>query len=102
MTADSVLDVVVEVAGSFTTVVQDEKTSAQAGSRRRLRDSFFIVVGVYADTPDSTPNGLADGFRREFFPPDGSALRAEAARDVDRLEEISHLELERIGFVTAE
>ena len=60
VTADSVLDVVVEVAGSFTTVVQDEKTSAQAGIRRRLRDSFFIVVGVYANTPDSTPNGLAN------------------------------------------
>ncbi len=45
VTADSVwVVVVVAGAGSFTTVVQDEKTSAQAGITRRARDNFFIVL----------------------------------------------------------
>jgi hypothetical protein len=44
VTADSVLVVVVVAAGSFTTVVQDDKTNAQAGIIRIKRDSFFIVV----------------------------------------------------------
>jgi hypothetical protein len=44
VTADS-LCVVVVVAGSLTTVVQDERKRPQAGMRR-VRDNFFIVVWI--------------------------------------------------------
>jgi hypothetical protein len=43
VTADSVCVVVVAV-GSFTTVVQEEKSIAQAGMTRSNKDNFFIIV----------------------------------------------------------
>jgi hypothetical protein len=43
VTADSVDVVVVVAAGSLTTVVQEERSTAQAGSAGIKRISFFII-----------------------------------------------------------
>ena len=52
--------VVVVAAGSFTTVVQDERTRAKAGSTGINRMSFFII-GLIANKLDSTEVSVADG-----------------------------------------
>ncbi len=65
VTADSVWVVVVVLAGSLTTVVQDDKAITQAGITEIERISFFIVSFML--TKDSPPIGSADGAGSEFF-----------------------------------
>ncbi len=64
VTADSVCVVVVVVAGSFT-VVQDDRTMAQAGITGIKRISFFIVSLML--TKDSPQVVSLDGASNEFF-----------------------------------
>jgi len=64
VTADSVV-VVVVVAGSFTTVVQDESAMTQAGITGIERISFFIVsLMLLRDSPQVVS---PDGTGNEFF-----------------------------------
>jgi hypothetical protein len=57
--------VVVVGAGSFTTVVQDERTRAKAGSTGIKRISFFIIELV-ANKLDSTEVAFADGLEAKI------------------------------------
>ena len=61
----SVCVVVVVVAGSFTTVVQDESAMTQAGITGIKRISFFIVSLML--TKDSPQVVSSDGGSSEFF-----------------------------------
>ena len=61
----SVCVVVVVVAGSFTTVVQDDKAMTQAGITGIKRISFFIVsLMLKKDSPQVVS---LDGASNEFF-----------------------------------
>jgi hypothetical protein len=57
--------VVVVGVGSFTTVVQDERTRAQAGITGINRISFFII-GLVANKLDSTEVPAADGLEAKI------------------------------------
>ena len=61
----SVCVVVVVVAGSFTTVVQDDKAMTQVGITGIRRVSFFIVSLLL--TKDSPQVVSLDGTSNEFF-----------------------------------
>ncbi len=61
----SVCVVVVVVAGSFTTVVQDDKAMTQIGITGIRRVSFFIVSLLL--TKDSPQVVSPDGTSNEFF-----------------------------------
>jgi hypothetical protein len=61
----SVCVVVVVVAGSFTTVVQDDKAMTQIGITGIRRVSFFIVSLLL--TKDSPQVVSLDGTSNEFF-----------------------------------
>jgi hypothetical protein len=59
VTAESVVVVVVEAAGSFTTVVHDESSMPQSGITRTDKDSFFIRLDT--NNADSRQRRSVDG-----------------------------------------
>ncbi len=82
-TAVSVCVVVVAVAGSFTTVVQEER--AQTARTGTNKISFFIS-SLIADKPDSRQGGIPDGFEVIYLHPGDRHFAPTTAREVDGVE----------------